>query len=188
MTEHVVLVDEQDREVGTMEKLQAHAAPRLHRAVSVVLCSPGGSLLMQRRALHKYHSAGLWSNTCCGHPRPGEGAGAAAVRRLREEMGIECALHPAVTLIYRISVGDHLHEHELNQVFVGVFDDEPSPNPAEVSEWKWASIDAVRKWRRDNPAELTPWFGLVLDALQGWRVSEPVMLPEPVRALHAHFE
>lgn len=177
MTEYVVLVDEHDLEVGTEEKMRAHVSPVLHRAVSVIVCNSEGAMLMQRRAAEKYHSPGLWSNTCCGHPRPGERAIDAARRRLFEEMGVECELYPACVLTYRLDLGSGLFEHELNHVFVGEFGGVPRPNPDEVSEWQWVESPALLQMRRDAPLMLTPWFGLVLDCLRRSRPTAASLPP-----------
>ncbi|MFQ3622920.1 MAG: isopentenyl-diphosphate Delta-isomerase [Acetobacteraceae bacterium] len=157
--ERVVLVDERDRPIGTMEKLAAHREGRLHRAVSVVLRSPSGRLLMQRRAAAKYHSGGVWTNTCCSHPRPGEPVAEAALRRLREEMGIRIpALRPLFATIYRAEVGDGLIEHEFVHVFGGVWDGAVAPDPQEVEAWAWM---APRELQRDldrRPERYSVWF------------------------------
>src|SRR6185503_9661232 len=123
--EMVVLVDEDDREAGTGEKMAVHRSGRLHRAFSVFVVDGEGRLLLQRRAAVKYHSAGLWSNTCCGHPRPGETILAAATRRLKEEMGFECRLRPAFSFIYRAALDHGLTEHELDHVLLGSHDGAP---------------------------------------------------------------
>jgi isopentenyl-diphosphate Delta-isomerase len=167
MHDYVIVVNALDEELGHAEKLQAHRTPVLHRAFSVFLLDDRGAMLLQRRAAGKYHSAGLWSNTCCGHPRPGEAVMAAAARRLREEMGIECALLPAGTVSYSIDVGGGLREDEFNHVLAGVFNGEPQPDPAEVWEWRWMTPEALDTALRDQPHAFTPWFGVVLDRLRG---------------------
>lgn len=156
--ERVVLVDADDVEVGTLEKLRAHLDGALHRAFSVFVFDAEGRMLLQRRAAEKYHSGGLWSNTCCSHPRPGEAVDAAARRRLREEMGFECPLEEAFRFVYRADVGGGLTEHEYDYVFVGRFDGEPVPNPAEVEGWRWMDVDGVRREMERDPAAFTFWF------------------------------
>lgn len=161
--EWVTLVDELDRDVGRAPKLQVHRTGELHRAVSVFLFDRTGKLLLQRRALHKYHSPGLWSNTCCGHPRPGESALEAARRRLAEEMGIVCELTAEGAFTYRAALGEDLVEHELDHVFVGEFEGEPRPNRNEVAEWRWISLSDVRADCARHPERYSAWLPLALD-------------------------
>jgi isopentenyl-diphosphate delta-isomerase len=175
LPEYVVLVDEADRELGTVEKVQAHVAPVLHRAVSVIICDRRGSLLMQRRAATKYHSAGRWSNSCCGHPRPGEAADQAAARRLAQEMGIRCTLYPAGMVSYRLDVGDGLVEHELNRIFVGEYNARPHPDPEEISAWSWVTADALCGPHPEPGIALTAWFSTVMEAA----MSLPGVANEP---------
>ena len=163
--ELVVLVDRHDNEVGRAPKLQAHVDGVLHRAVSVFLFDDAGKVLLQRRALEKYHSGGLWSNTCCGHPRPGESPADAAHRRLREEMGILCALAPVGHFIYRAPLPDGLTEHELDHVFLGRFLGAPAPNPAEVSAWRWMPVADLVADHARRPERYTAWTGPALGAL-----------------------
>ena len=141
--EQVILVDADDDEIGISPKLRAHETGELHRAVSVFVFDADGRVLLQRRAAGKYHSAGLWSNTCCGHPRPGETARAAALRRLREEMGVECALEPRGSFSYRAILGNGLVEHEIDHLFVGTFQGSPAPDASEVAEWRWMDLNDV---------------------------------------------
>lgn len=166
MQDYVIVVNALDEELGCAEKLQAHQTPLLHRAFSVFLLDDRGAMLLQRRAAGKYHSAGLWSNACCGHPRPGEAVVAAAARRLREEMGIVCALLSAGTVSYSIDVGGGLREDEFNHVLVGRFTGAAQPDPAEVAEWRWMTPEALYTARRNQPHAFTPWFGVVFDQLR----------------------
>jgi isopentenyl-diphosphate delta-isomerase len=161
MREDVVLVDENDLEVGTLEKLRAHAEGRLHRAFSVFVFDGQGRMLLQRRAAEKYHSGGLWSNTCCSHPRPGESLEKAVRRRLREEMGFDCPLRFAFSFVYRADVGGGLIEHEYDHVYVGRYDGDPQPNPDEVEGWRWATVDEVRREVEARPDDFTFWFRIV---------------------------
>ena len=164
MSSSVVLVDEDDRALGTAEKLRAHTEGWLHRALSVFVFDEAGRLLLQRRTPQKYHSGGLWSNTCCSHPYPEEPPLAAARRRLREEMGFSCALTPLLHFTYRASVGDDLTEHEYDHVFVGVVDGiAVRPNPDEVADWRWASARAIRAEITSDPSRYTVWFRRLLD-------------------------
>ncbi len=163
MREEVTLVDEHDRALGSAEKLNAHRSGQLHRAVSVFVFDSAGQMLLQQRAPTKYHSPGCWSNTCCGHPRPGETAGDAAHRRLREEMGIDCPLDLAFSFRYRADMGNGLVEHEYDHVFVGRFAGSPQPHPDEVGAWRWASFDEVIQDLAARPDQYTAWFRILLD-------------------------
>ncbi|HEX8393523.1 MAG TPA: isopentenyl-diphosphate Delta-isomerase [Longimicrobium sp.] len=162
MEERVVLVDENDAELGVLEKQRAHTEGRLHRALSVFVVNGEGQMLLQRRAASKYHSPGQWTNTCCSHPRPGEPVDAAARRRLREEMGFQCEMEPAFTFVYRAPVGQGLVEHEFDHVFLGRWEGEPAPDPGEVDGWRWASPEQVADEVAADPAAFTPWFRIVL--------------------------
>lgn len=172
MEEQVILVDSADREIGAAAKMDVHTQGRLHRAFSVVLYNEGGSILLQRRADSKYHSGGLWSNTCCGHPRPGETVSDAACRRLREEMGVECSLEPVTAFLYQTELANGLMEHEYDHIFLGRFSGNPVPNPEEVSEWRWVPVDAVRDDVTTNPQRYTVWFGQVLERCDGLSVED----------------
>jgi isopentenyl-diphosphate Delta-isomerase len=161
----IELVDDAGRALGAVPKLAAHRPPgRLHRAVSVFLLDGGGRLLLQRRAAGKYHSAGLWSNTCCSHPRPGEPPAAAAARRVREELGVPAeALTAAGTVVYRVAdPASGLVEHEFNHLFVGRVTAEPSPDPAEIAECAFVPLDELGTMRASGG--FTAWFGVVFEA------------------------
>ena len=167
MTENVVLIDEEDAALGEGEKLDVHRRGALHRAFSVFAFNPAGELLLQRRALSKYHSGGLWTNTCCGHPRPGETTVEAARRRLREELGMECGeLAPAGVLRYRAEIAD-LVENELDHLMVTAVSDEPQPNPDEVVEWRFVALDELAAWIEARPQDFTAWFP------PAWRIVTP---------------
>jgi isopentenyl-diphosphate Delta-isomerase len=168
--ERVILVDERDRELGSVEKLRAHREGALHRAFSVFVFDGAGRLLLQRRARGKYHSGGLWSNTACGHPRPGEPTGAAARRRLREEMSIDCELREAFEFIYRAELEGSLVEYEYDHVFVGFCGAEPAPDPAEVEEWRWVSMDELRRGLREEPQRYSYWLKLAVEGEQWGRL------------------
>ncbi len=163
--EEVVLVNEADETLGTMEKFAAHRRGVLHRALSVLITRTDGRILLQRRSLQKYHSGGLWTNAACTHPRLGETPLAAAHRRLWDEMGTRCELRPAFAFIYRADVGQGLHEHEFDHVFLGVTDREPRPNPEEVDDWRWMDLASVHDLARREPHAFTPWFLLLLSEL-----------------------
>lgn len=162
----VVLVDGADREIGSATKSEVHRTGQRHRAVSVFLVDPRGKVLLQRRADSKYHSAGLWSNTCCGHPRPGETTVDAARRRLRDEMGLDCELTHVSAFEYTASVGAGLVEHEIDHVFTGTFDGVPAPDPAEVSAWAWVTLDSLRRDCQRQPERYSAWLPLALAHLE----------------------
>ena len=165
--DRVILVERDDREVGTLDKLAAHQSGVLHRALSVIVAQSDGSLLLQKRAAAKYHSGGLWTNTCCSHPRPGEAVDIAAHRRLEEEMGFSCPLTPLFTVQYRANVSNDLIENELVHVFGGRFEGEPNPNPTEVEDWRWASPEAIRQDVTAHPDQYSVWFRKYLDEFGG---------------------
>ncbi len=162
MLEQVILVDEFDRELGVGEKLQTHRTGALHRAFSIFVFDADKRLLLQKRARTKYHSAGLWSNTCCGHPRPGEDTMAAAQRRLREEMNFDCALRPAFGFLYRAELAGQLVEHEYDHVFVGEYAGAPTPDAAEVEDWRWMSLMELRRELRQHPEAYSYWLRIAL--------------------------
>ena len=163
MQEQVILVDPMDREIGTEEKLKAHREAKLHRAFSIFIFNAVGELLLQKRAETKYHSGGLWTNTCCSHPRPDEKLHCAARRRLNEEMGFDCELTELFSFIYYAELENNLSEHELDHVFVGCYDGQPSPNPDEVDDWKWMEIEKLKWDVEENPEHYTYWFKLILN-------------------------
>lgn len=158
--EEVILVDEADRPLGVMEKIEAHRRALLHRAFSVFIFNRRGEMLLQQRAMDKYHSGGLWTNACCSHPRPGEDTRDAAVRRLFEELGFRTRLEKAFSFTYRAEFGNGLTEHEFDHVFVGVDDQEPNPDRREVSDYRYQSMDDIEAALRDRPEEFTSWFRL----------------------------
>ena len=160
--EYVILVDEQDKETGTMEKLQAHAEGLLHRAISVFVFNTNGELLLQQRALDKYHSAGLWTNTCCSHPRPGESLADAAHRRLQEEMGMNCELDEAFSFTYKAELEHGLTEHELDHVFTGITDAHPLLNPTEAAAWRYMRINELQHDIAEQPGVYTEWFKICI--------------------------
>jgi isopentenyl-diphosphate delta-isomerase len=169
--EQVILVDAADRPAGTMGKLEAHRRGALHRAFSVFGFDAQGRLLLQRRADAKYHSGGLWTNTCCSHPRPGEDTAAAAVRRLREEMGMEFAVTPVFTFLYEADFPNGLREHELDHVFFGTCTGEPRPDPAEVSAWRYVSLAELAAEVQDHPERFTAWLAICLPEVRRRRLT-----------------
>lgn len=158
----VILVDESDLEVGLLEKMSAHEEGLLHRAFSVFIFNSNGGLLLQRRALDKYHSPGLWSNTCCSHPRKGETTLAACSRRLGEEMGLKCNLDFAFSFIYRAEFGNGLIEHEFDHVYFGKTDELPEINPDEVMDWKYISMKELQQEVLLHPENYTEWLKICL--------------------------
>lgn len=163
MNDYIVLVDENDKELGTEEKLSAHRMGLLHRAFSIFVFNRNGELLLQRRALSKYHCPGLWTNTCCSHPRPGETIGEAANRRLKEEMGFDCPLKEVFNFVYKTPVPPDLTEHEFDHVLVGTYEGPPVPNPVEVVECKWVRLDTLQADILAHPEKYTPWFRIIME-------------------------
>ncbi|MCD6659426.1 MAG: isopentenyl-diphosphate Delta-isomerase [Lentimicrobium sp.] len=163
MEELVILVDHDDRETGVMEKIQAHREALLHRAFSVFVFNSKGELMLQQRALGKYHSPGLWTNTCCSHPRPGEDTEAAAHRRLHEEMGFDCTLTKIFHFTYKAPFDNNLTEHEVDHVFVGFSDTLPVINPEEVESYRFATLDDISVEMAENPELFTVWFQIAFE-------------------------
>lgn len=163
MEELVILVDHDDRETGVMEKIQAHREALLHRAFSVFVFNSKGELMLQQRALGKYHSPGLWTNTCCSHPRPGEETEAAAHRRLHEEMGFDCTLTKIFHFTYKAPFDNNLTEHEVDHVFVGFSDTLPVINPEEVESYRFATLDDISVEMAENPELFTVWFQIAFE-------------------------
>ena len=163
MEEQVILVNEKDEKIGLMPKLEAHEKGLLHRAFSVFIFNKNKELMLQQRALDKYHSPGLWTNTCCSHQRDGESSLEAGKRRLFEEMGFEVDLSETTSFIYRAPFDNGLTEHELDHILVGHFDGEPDLNPAEVASWKWMALEDVRNDIEKQPELYTEWFKIIFD-------------------------
>ena len=161
--ENVVLVDRNDNPMGLMPKLEAHEKGVLHRAFSVFILNRKGQLMLQRRALDKYHSPGLWTNTCCSHPRESESNIEAGVRRLKEEMGFTTPLKPMFSFIYKSKFDNGLTEHEFDHVLLGYYDKQPFINTIEVSEWKWMSLDKIIIEIKNKPEEFTVWFKIIFE-------------------------
>lgn len=156
--EQVILVDERDNELGIMEKIAAHEQGLLHRAISIFVFNQHNELLLQQRAAHKYHSAGLWTNSCCSHPRPNEIPNDAANRRLMEEMGMSCTLSHAFNFTYRAVLNNNLIEHEYDYVFVGTTNNLPVINLDEVSAYRYISLHDLTLEIELNPSNFTEWF------------------------------
>jgi len=164
----VVMVNENDEPIGTMEKLEAHQKGILHRAFSIFIFNSKGEMLLQRRALKKYHSPGLWSNTCCSHPYPHEEIKAAALRRLQEEMGFTTTLQKAFDFVYKISFSNGLTENEFDHVFVGKFDGQIKSNPEEVADYTFRSMAEIRLDLLDKRDRYTAWFYIAFPKLEDW--------------------
>jgi isopentenyl-diphosphate delta-isomerase len=162
--ELILLVDADDRIIGTGEKLETHRRGALHRAFSVIVWNSAGRLLLQKRAAGKYHSGGLWTNACCGHPRPKENVRTAACRRLREEMGFTCKLSPLGTITYRAELDGGMVEHELVHVFRGFYDGAVTPDPAEAEDYRWLSLADVRADMTSRPERYSVWLREYLSA------------------------
>ena len=162
--EQVILVDKHDNEIGVAEKMQAHREGLMHRAFSVFLFNDAGELLLQQRAFHKYHSGGLWTNTCCSHPRPIEETLEAANRRLQEEMGIaDCKLTKAFDFIYFAELNDDLKENEFDHVFIGRWNGIPIVNTEEVADYKWIAPSKLLADVAVNPKAYTYWFKEIIE-------------------------
>ena len=161
MEEHVILVDEQDNQLGLMPKMEAHEKAVLHRAFSVFIFNSDGDLMLQQRAAHKYHSPLLWTNTCCSHQRDGESNIEAGKRRLLEEMGFSTELKEVFSFIYKAPFDNGLTEHELDHVMVGYFDGVPEVNPEEVASFKWMSLEAIKEDIELHPNLYTAWFKII---------------------------
>lgn len=163
--ENVILVDANDQVIGVMEKMEAHRKGLLHRAFSVYIFNDKGELMLQQRALDKYHSGGLWTNTCCSHPRPGEDILAAAQRRLQEEMGFSTELKEVCTFSYNVKLDKGMTEHELLHVFKGKQNGGVHQNPEEVASWKFVPVPEVMKDMAQHPDSYTEWFKITLPLL-----------------------
>jgi len=167
MTE-VILVDENDIQTGVMEKMAAHQKAVLHRAFSIFIFNDKGEMLLQQRALSKYHSGGLWTNACCSHPFPGEDTLDAANRRLQEEMGFETALKKAFDFIYTAAFDNGLTEYEFDHVFTGTYNGSMNVNPEEVNDYCYRSMEAVRESIINDPSRYTAWFKIAFPKLEDY--------------------
>jgi len=156
----IILVDENDNQIGIMEKIEAHEKGLLHRCFSIFILNSKGEMMLQKRADGKYHCGGLWTNTCCSHPKPNEGNKEAAHRRLKEEMGFDCELKEIFNFTYYKKFDNGLIEHEFDHVFIGNYDGDPELNSDEVSDWQWVSPKYLDKDTDSNPNKYTYWFVL----------------------------
>jgi isopentenyl-diphosphate delta-isomerase len=161
-------VDEHDNTLGAMDKIEAHRKGVIHRAFSIFIFNSRGEMLLQQRALNKYHSAGLWSNSCCSHPFPGEEIREAATRRLNEELGFETPLEKIFDFIYHVSFENGLVENEFDHVFVGYFDGAIKINPEEVNDYGFRSITQIREELKNAPENYTEWFKISFPKIEAW--------------------
>jgi isopentenyl-diphosphate Delta-isomerase len=161
--EKVILVNENDEQIGLMPKMEAHEKALLHRAFSVFVFNEQNELMIQQRAFGKYHSPGLWTNTCCSHQREGESNIEAGKRRLQEEMGFSTDLKDTISFIYKAPFDNGLTEHEFDHILVGHFNEEPILNPEEVNAWKWMSLEDLKEDMEKQPQLYTEWFKIIFD-------------------------
>ena len=166
MEENVILVDKNDTQIGLMSKLDAHKKGILHRAFSVFVLNNNNEIMLQKRAYNKYHSGGLWTNTCCSHQREGENSIEAGKRRLLEEMGFETELKIITSFIYKVEFENGLTEHELDYLLIGRYLKSPVINKQEVADWKWMKIELIADDIKLNPNNYTSWFKIIFDKFQ----------------------
>ncbi|MAI28530.1 MAG: isopentenyl-diphosphate delta-isomerase [Flavobacteriales bacterium] len=166
MEENVIIVDKNDNQIGLMPKLDAHKKGILHRAFSVFVLNNNNEIMLQKRAYNKYHSGGLWTNTCCSHQREGENSIEAGKRRLLEEMGFETELKIITSFIYKVEFENGLTEHELDYLLIGKFLKSPVINKQEVADWKWMKIELIADDIKLNPNNYTSWFKIIFDKFQ----------------------
>ena len=166
MEENVIIVDKNDNQIGLMPKLDAHKKGVLHRAFSVFVLNNNNEIMLQKRAYNKYHSGGLWTNTCCSHQREGENSIEAGKRRLLEEMGFETELKIITSFIYKVEFENGLTEHELDYLLIGKFFKSPVINKQEVADWKWMKIELIADDIKLNPNNYTSWFKIIFDKFQ----------------------
>ncbi|MGN6415903.1 MAG: isopentenyl-diphosphate Delta-isomerase [Pseudobacter sp.] len=176
-TQEVILVNEKDEPIGTMEKIEAHRKALLHRAFSVFIFNSKGEMLLQQRALNKYHSAGLWTNACCSHPIPGEATTDAAHRRLQEELGFNTSLDKIFEFTYQTAFDNGLIEHEFDHVFAGVYEQRITPNPEEVHEVCYKSLDDIQQSLQTHPQKYTSWFHIAFPKVKEWAVEQGLVQP-----------
>lgn len=166
MEEYIIVVDEFDKEIGSIEKLDAHNKGILHRAFSILVFNSNNQLLLQKRSTKKYHSPGLWINTCCSHPKYGEDLQNAIYRRLREEMGFTCELEEIFSFIYKVQLGENLFENEFDHVFIGKYDGNVIANKDEVDEFKWVDIEEIKNHIVFRPDLYTYWFKYLFNIVE----------------------
>lgn len=172
--DEVILVNEHDEQVGTMEKMEAHEKAVLHRAFSVFIFNDKDEMLLQQRALSKYHSGGLWTNACCSHPKPGEETIAAAKRRLNEELGFNTDIQKVFDFVYKTVFENGLTEYEFDHVYVGSFNEAIDPNPVEVMDISYMTMDEIKQSLLDQPEKYTAWFHIAFPKVYSWWQSSNV--------------
>ena len=166
MRTEVILVDENDIEVGLMEKMEAHQKGLLHRAISVFIFNKKGEMLIQQRAANKYHSGGLWSNACCSHPAPNESTFDAAHRRLKEEMGFDTSLQFAFSFVYKTVFDNGIAEYEFDHVFAGTYEGEIKPDPQEVKDYCYVKMDAIKDGLTQHQQKYSSWFAIAFPKIE----------------------
>jgi len=169
--EKVILVDENDDMVGTMGKMEAHKQGLLHRAFSIFIFNSKGEMLLQQRAITKYHSGGLWTNACCSHPMPGEKTQDAAQRRLMEELGFETPIEKIFDFTYKAEFDNGLTEHEFDHVFAGEYEGELEINPDEVNDFVYKEVSAIKNEMQTEPQKFTAWFHIAFPKIEEWWIS-----------------
>jgi isopentenyl-diphosphate delta-isomerase len=162
----VILVDEHDKEVGLMEKMEAHKKGLLHRAISVFIFNRKGEMLLQQRSTNKYHSGNLWSNACCSHPLPNESTADAAHRRLREEMGFDTEMTFAFSFIYKTIFDNGITEYEFDHVFAGIYDGEIKPDQSEVKDYCYMKMEAIKNSLHEHQHKYTSWFSIAFPKIE----------------------
>jgi isopentenyl-diphosphate delta-isomerase len=175
--EKVILVNETDEPSGVMDKTEAHRKAMLHRAFSIFIFNAKGEMLLQQRALHKYHSGGLWSNACCSHPLPGEETLTAAERRLTEEMGFKTPLKKIFDFVYKAELDSGLTEHEFDHVFAGEYSGTIKANPEEVSDFCYKKLEEIKQSLQSHPKKYTAWFHLAFPKIEDWYISRKQTRP-----------
>ena len=163
MPQELILVDEENNIKGYGEKLEVHKKGLLHRAFSIFVVNENGELMLQKRAIEKYHSGGLWANTCCSHPLKGEEREDTIHKKLVQEMGFDCDLEPLFKFIYRAELDNNMIEYELDQVYIGFYEDDPKPNPEEVCEWKWMDVEMLKNDMQRSPEIYVYWLKAAFD-------------------------
>lgn len=170
MKEYIIAVDKSDKEIGSIEKMEAHHKGILHRAFSILIFNSKNQLLLQKRCEKKYHSPGLWTNTCCSHPRYGEKLQDAIYRRLQEEMGFSCDLTEIFNFEYKVELEHSLFENEFDHVFIGKYHGDIIPNKDEVEDFKWVDMEELKSHMKDNPKLYTYWFKYFFDKKETYNI------------------